>query len=122
LLLRPHSERNNLELLAKALSFVKPAPLWDGVASCGHGAIIKRTLPFLTKPIDYSFCGPAIDSAVWTGTAQFILDSHRAGPDNSHTITGADVWAFSMTVRPDTWMPASSISPPWVDHLWHIAD
>ncbi|KAL5316340.1 hypothetical protein ACEPPN_015385 [Leptodophora sp. 'Broadleaf-Isolate-01'] len=92
-ILRPILQDNNLELLAKILSFTNVAPLWLGVALCGQGAIIKSIMPFLDQLRPYPYAQPFLDAAAWTGTSQSFMDSHPPGPYlQNGRISRANVW------------------------------
>lgn len=92
--LRPIIENNELELLAKVLSFTSVAPLWLGLALCGPRAIIKSVLPSITRLTEYGHTEPHIDSAAWTGIVQSFLHVHPPGPylQDDGMVSRADVW------------------------------
>ncbi|KAL1850456.1 hypothetical protein VTK73DRAFT_9677 [Phialemonium thermophilum] len=91
--LDPVITSNNMELLAKLLSFTKVAPLWLGVALCGRRAIVKSILPSLAELRDYPHARPVVDSAAWTGVPQSFMDIHPPGPYlRDGMIARADVW------------------------------
>lgn len=84
---------NNLELLAKVLSFANVAPLWLGVALCGKRTIIKSILPSLAELRDYPYARPNVDAAAWTNTTQSFMDNRRMGPYlHDGKISRSDVW------------------------------
>lgn len=94
--LRPIIEKDELELLAKVLSFTSAAPLWLGLALCGPRAIVKSILPSITQLAEYIHTKPDIDSAAWTGIVQSFLHVQSPGPylQDDGTVSGADVWSL----------------------------
>ena len=90
--LEPIINDNDMELLAKVLSFTKIGPLWLGVTLCGRGAIVKSILPYLTELRDYPFTRPDIDAAAWTGISQSFIDERRSRFFCEEKISRADVW------------------------------
>lgn len=91
-ILEPIIQNNDMELLARVMSFSPMSPLWLGLAICGRRAIIKCILPSLTKLYDYPFSHPFIDAAVWTGMAQSFLNFGLSGPSADGMVSRADVW------------------------------
>ena len=90
--LEPIIRQNDLELLAKVLSFTSIAPLWLGLALCGRRALIKSILPSLTELRHYPYTRPDIDTAAWTGVQQSFMDSHCTELRLDDTVPRADVW------------------------------
>lgn len=92
--LKPIIEDNNLEHLARVLSFTPVAPLWLGLALCGPRGIIKSVMRSITALAEYPHTKPDIDSAAWTGIAQSFLHLHSPGPylQVDGTVSRADVW------------------------------
>lgn len=93
--LEPIIESDNMELLAKVLSFTEVAPLWLGIALCGGRQIVDTIQPYLTNLTEYPHAIPNRDSAAWTGIAQSFLhiyphDGPYLQPDG--TVSRADVW------------------------------
>ncbi|EEU37211.1 uncharacterized protein NECHADRAFT_78445 [Fusarium vanettenii 77-13-4] len=133
-MLEPIIQNNDMELLARVMSFSPMSPLWLGLAICGRRAIIGCILPSLTKLHSYPFSHPFIDAAVWTGMAQSFLDFGLSGPSADGMVSRADVWrmrhdfshlypheAFSHT-PPYGWPPFGSMRPEDIeleirDHL-----
>jgi len=92
--LRPIIESNNMELLAKVLSFTNAGPLWLGITVCGGRQIIDTIGPYLTNLTAYPHTIPNSDSAAWTGIAQSFLHIYPHGPylQPDGTVSRADVW------------------------------
>lgn len=92
-ILNPIIEDNNLELLARVLSFTNVAPLWLGVALCGRQAVVEAIIPSLAQLRDYPYGRPDVDSAVWTGVPQSFMDISPPGPYlRNGMVSRADVW------------------------------
>ncbi|RSL48010.1 hypothetical protein CEP54_013112 [Fusarium duplospermum] len=122
-MLEPIIQHNDMELLARVMSFSPTSPLWLGLTICGRMAIIKCILPSLTKLHSYTFSRPFIDAAVWTGVAQSFMDIGPSGPSADGMVPRADVWrmrhdfshlysneTFSYT-PPHGWPPFGSMRP-----------
>ncbi|OAA63255.1 hypothetical protein SPI_03418 [Niveomyces insectorum RCEF 264] len=66
----------DLELLAKVLSFTRAAPLWLGVALCGHCRVVQSILPYLTTLQPYPHTIPNMTAAAWTGLPSSFLHAY----------------------------------------------
>ena len=78
--LQPIIDDNNLELLAKILSFTRVAPLWLGAALCGPKGKVGTIIPSLNKLHDYMWTRPSINSAAWICVPQSFMHIHPPGP------------------------------------------
>lgn len=91
--LRPILQDNNLELLAKVLSFTNVAPLWLGISLCGRGAIINSIMPFLDRLLSYPHSQPSLDVAAWTSIPQSFMDIQTPGPYfQDGRVSRANIW------------------------------
>lgn len=77
--LEPIIQADDLELLAKVLSFSKLAPLWLGVALCGPKTVVSSIVSSLRELHDYPYTLPNLDAAAWTGTRQSFMDAPQSG-------------------------------------------
>ncbi|KAK1768138.1 hypothetical protein QBC33DRAFT_577788 [Phialemonium atrogriseum] len=81
-ILNPIISNDNLELLAKILSFTVVAPLW-----------LSSILPSLAKLQDCPHAQPAVDSAAWTSMPQSFINLHPPGPYlRDGMVSRSDVW------------------------------
>lgn len=91
--LEPIIQADDLELLAKILSFSKLAPFWLGVALCGRKTVVRSIPSSLRELHDYPHTLPHLNGAAWTGTRQSFMDAPQlglTGPPES--VSRADVW------------------------------
>ncbi|EPE04310.1 hypothetical protein F503_01314 [Ophiostoma piceae UAMH 11346] len=82
----------DMQLLAKVLSFTRAAPLWLGVALCGHGPVVKSILPYLTNLFAYPHTIPNMTAAAWTGLPTSFFDLSPRTPLVSRAVPRAQIW------------------------------
>lgn len=92
--LKPIIESNNLEVLAKVMSFTDAAPLWLGLALCGPQGIINSIVASISDLTPFPHTQPDTDSAAWTGIAQSFLHIRPPGPYylRNGPVSRANVW------------------------------
>lgn len=92
----PLIDRGDLETLAHVFACRRPtiAPLWYGMAACGHTKTIAAIVPFLKTLHAPTPSRPVPEVAAWTGAPQSFMDLCGSGPyeQGGSQVARADVW------------------------------
>ncbi|KJR84274.1 uncharacterized protein SPSK_08780 [Sporothrix schenckii 1099-18] len=96
----------DFELFAKVLSGTRSAPLWLGVALCGHGRFLQSVYWYLSHLQSAGYLVSRGMAAAWTGLqACFLHDLLSASPQGAGLVSRAHVCrlrhAFTRNYPPD---------------------
>lgn len=93
---KPLVDRGELEMLSHVLALRRPnvAPLWYGIAACGHTKTILAIVPFLQSLYTPMPSRPIPEVAAWTDSPQSFMDLRGSGAylQAGDQVARADVW------------------------------
>ncbi|KND88669.1 hypothetical protein TOPH_06694 [Tolypocladium ophioglossoides CBS 100239] len=94
--IKPLVDNDSLEMLGHVLALRRPniAPLWYGIAACGHTKTVLAIIPFLQNLHSPVPSRPIPEVAAWTGSPQSFLDLPGSGPylQGNYQVARKDVW------------------------------
>ncbi|EQK98420.1 hypothetical protein OCS_05866 [Ophiocordyceps sinensis CO18] len=93
---KPLIECDGLEKLGHVLALRRPniAPLWYGIAACGHTKTILAIVPYLRNLHSPVPSRPIPEVAAWTDSPQSFMDLQGVGPyvQENNQVARIDVW------------------------------
>ncbi|PFH60071.1 hypothetical protein XA68_11489 [Ophiocordyceps unilateralis] len=93
---KPIIECNTLEKLGHVFALRRPqiAPLWYGIAACGHTKTVLGIIPFLRTLHSPVPSRPIPEVAAWTDSPQSFMDLQGLGPyvHDNNRVARTDVW------------------------------